>query len=512
MKTQRSPLWIFATLLVLKAVVQWIAVSPAYDLQRDEYLHLDLANHLGAGYLSVPPFTAFNSLLIDYLGGGVFWVRFFPALYGALTMLLIWKMVQRLGGGWFAQVLAGLLYICSGYSRLNMLYQPNSFDVLSWTLLFWLLLKYIDEQKNVDLLWMGVVAGFGILNKYNIFFLLLGLAAALLLSPQRKIFRNKYLYFGLLLALLIISPNLLWQVRHGFPVIHHMQELTEKQLVHVNRIAFLADQLIFFLLGCFVVIAAWLGLLLHKPFRPYRVILLTYLLVMLLFTYMQAKSYYTLGLYPVLLAFGAVYWERIFTHDWTRHLRWGWLALVVIPFIFLFNAIFPVMSPQQIQVRSGKFRALGLLRWEDGKDHPLPQDFADMLGWKQLAAITLQAYELVPASARPYTLVLCSNYGAAGAVNYYNRGKMPLAVSFDADYVFWFPRMDSIQYIIKVGEAPGKDILPYVGKVLPVGQLRDSLMREDGSGAYLLSDLSAEVPGRLRKRIYEKQLQYRGMP
>lgn len=509
---QRTSPLLLLLFIVVKMGFQYLVLNRYYDLHRDEYLHLDMANHLAAGYLSVPPFTAFNSLLIQWLGNGVFWVKFFPALYGALTMVVVWKIVAMLGGKWFAQVLAALAFICSAMSRLNILYQPNSFDVLAWTLLFWCLLQYLHSSQNKWLLWMGVVTGVGILNKYNIIFLLIGLLGGLLLSSHRNIFRNKYLYLGGLSALVIISPNIVWQLQHGLPVIHHMKELTEYQLVHVSRMDFITDQFIYFVGGAFIVVAAMIGLLLYKPFRPYRIVLLIYVLTILLFTYLRGKSYYSLGLYPVLLAFGSVYWERIFTHDWTRYLRVLWVAIIIIPFVFLINVFFPVLHPEQISEKSGKFRALGLLRWEDGKNHPLPQDFADMLGWHELAALALQTWQQVPAAQRQYTLVICDNYGEAGALNYYNRGKMPLAVSFNADYVFWFPKMDTIRYIVKVGDRPEGKYVSLIGQVTQTGILRDTLSREYGDGAnvYLLSNLSPALPGVLQAAVREKQAAYGG--
>lgn len=510
--SHRSPIWLLLLIIGVKLAFQFGVGGIDYDLQRDEYLHLDLANHLASGYLSVPPFTAITSLVIQWLGNGFFWIRFFPALYGVLTMVLVWKMVEMLGGRWFAQVLAALVFICSGMSRVNILYQPNSFDILAWTLLFWCLLQWLHTGKDKWLLWMGVVTGVGILNKYNIIFLVVGVLAALLLSSHRQVFKNKYLYVGLAIALIIVSPNIVWQFQHGLPVLHHMKELAETQLVHVSRISFLADQLIFFIGGAFIVVAAFIGLLLYRPFRSYRIVLLVYVLTMMLFTYLRAKSYYTLGLYPILLAFGSVYWERIFTHDWTRHLRWLWVAIIVVPFALLVNAVFPVLKPAEISEKAGKFRALGLLRWEDGKDHPLPQDFADMLGWRQLAVLALQAWEQVPAADRPYTLVITSNYGEAGALNYYNKGKMPLAVSFDADYVYWFPEMDSIRYILKVGKRPQGETLKLAGKIVQTGVLQDTLSREYGYGAdvYLLSGLSPALPVRLKQVTLEKQGEYEG--
>ncbi|NSL89119.1 glycosyltransferase family 39 protein [Chitinophaga sp. Mgbs1] len=509
-KPLTSPLLLLLFLLI-KLIFQYAVLNPVYDLHRDEFLHLDLANHLSAGYLSVPPYTAVNSLVIKWLGNGIFWVHFFPALYGMLTMIIIWKMIDMLGGSWYAQTLAAAMFICSAMSRVNLLYQPNSFDILAWAAVCWCLLEYLHTSGGRWLLWMGVITGLGILNKYNIGFLVAGLLGALLLSSHRKIFKDKHLYIGGLIALAIAAPNLIWQVRYGFPVLHHMKELTETQLVNVDRMAFVADQFIFFIGGAFLMMAALVGLLFFRPFRPYRVFLLAYIIIILLYLYLRGKSYYSLGIYPVLIAFGCVYWERIFQGGWTKNLRLVWLALVIVPFALIVNAIFPVLTPDQIQQKARKFSALGLLRWEDGKDHELPQDFADMLGWRELAGLTLKAWQQIPADQQKNTLIIGDNYGHASAVNFYNLGKMPAAVCMDADYVFWFPQMDTIRYIIKIGRAPEKEVMPLIGKVTEIGSIKETLSREYGSAVYILSDLSPQVPQLLRKRVQQRQQDYRGL-
>jgi len=490
---RRTPLYLLAGFMVLKMVLHYCIINPVYELHRDEYLHLDMANHLTAGYLSVPPFTAFTSLLIKWLGNSVFWIKFFPALYGALTLLLIWRLVALLEGGWYAQVLAATVFIFSAFLRLNMLYQPNSFDVLCWTWIFYLLVCYRQTEKHAYLLWLGVAMGIGFLNKYNILFLVVGLVPALLLSPQRKIFWNKYLYISAGIALLIALPNIIWQIRSGMPVLHHMKELSQTQLVNVHRMDFIKTQFIFFFTGAFLFVAGLLGLLFYRAFSPYRFVALTYLFVMLLFTYLRAKDYYALGLYPVLLAFGAVYWELLFRAKWLKYLRAVWVLLVIVPFLYILNIAFPVLKPAAIQQKAAKFQAAGLLRWEDGKNHALPQDFADMLGWQEMAALSRKAYAQVPDSDKPYTLIMCGNYGQAGALNYYNRGRIPLACAFSADYVFWFPHMDTIRCIVLLDDEPDERAHQVSKQIIEVGKVQNPFAREYGTGVFLLKGVSPEL-------------------
>ena len=147
---------ILIAFIALKFLLQILLLSPAYDLQRDEYLHLDQANHLAWGYLSVPPFTSWNSYIIQLLGNSIFWIKFFPAAYGALTIYIVWKSIEELNGKLFALILGATCVLFSALLRLNDLYQPNSFDVLSWTAVYFVAIKYF-KTENTKWLFIGAL-------------------------------------------------------------------------------------------------------------------------------------------------------------------------------------------------------------------------------------------------------------------------------------------------------------------------------------------------------------------
>jgi 4-amino-4-deoxy-L-arabinose transferase-like glycosyltransferase len=283
--SQRN-LFLFGFIL-LKFVLQYLLIDPSYDLHRDEYLHLDQAHHLAWGYISVPPVTSWFSYLIYLLGNTEYWVKFFPALFGALTITLIWKAIERLGGNLYAQSLAAICLIFSALARLNILFQPNSFDILAWTFVFYSLLSYIKTGKNKWLYWLGVGVGFGFLNKYNIAFQVLGLIPALLISKERKIFKNPHLYGAFGLAFLIALPNLIWQWQNDFPVLWHMRMLSKYQLVNVNRLDFLTEQFFFFFGSSFVLILAFVSYFKHPPFRKYQVFFCNRILLLSIFTFLR---------------------------------------------------------------------------------------------------------------------------------------------------------------------------------------------------------------------------------
>lgn len=122
--------------ILLKFVIQFYAINPVYELHRDEFLHLDLGKHLAWGYSSVPPVTAWISFLIQLLGNSVFIIKFIPALFGSLTLVIVWKTIEELKGNLLALILGATCVTFSILIRINTLYQPNSLEYLLWTLFF----------------------------------------------------------------------------------------------------------------------------------------------------------------------------------------------------------------------------------------------------------------------------------------------------------------------------------------------------------------------------------------
>ncbi|MNQ78707.1 hypothetical protein D3C85_936280 [compost metagenome] len=496
---------ILIAFIILKFTLQYILISPEYDLQRDEYLHLDQAHHLAWGYLSVPPVTSWFSYLIFLLGNSVFWIKFFPALFGVLTLIIVWKTIETLKGNLYALILGATCILFSCLLRLNTLYQPNSLDVLCWTAFYYVLIQYITTEEKKWFYIGAAVFAFGFLNKYNILFLLIGLLPALLLSSQRKILAEKKLYFALILGVLLILPNLVWQYKNQFPIVHHMKELAETQLVNVDRIDFLKEQLLFFIGSFLVILSGLYALLFYKPFAKYKLFFACIIFTLLVFIYFKAKAYYAIGLYPVYIAFGAVFLSNILNTGWKRYLQPVFILIPLLLFIPMYNLAFPNKSPEYIAQHPDKYKDLGMLRWEDGKEHTLPQDFADMLGWKELARKTDSVYASLPNPEK--TLVLCDNYGQAGAINYYSK-KGIKAVSFNADYVNWFNLDVKYKNVIRVieyeeAEAEFKETSQHFQSSAYAGQITNKYAREYKTSIFTFINAKVDINKILEQEIKE---------
>jgi hypothetical protein len=490
--------------ILLKFLLQYNLVSPEYDLHRDEYLHLDQADHLAWGFQSVPPFTSWIAYIIKILGNGVFWVRFFPALFGALTLLVAWKTIVALKGNLFALILASTGILFSALLRMNMLFQPNSFDILCWTAFYFIIVKYCTSENKKWLFIGAFVFAVAFLNKYNFIFLLIGIFPAILLTAERRVFTKKEFYFAIGLGLLLITPNLLWQYHNAFPVFHHLKELEKTQLVNVNRLDFFKGQILFFIGSIFVILFALYALLLYPPFKKYRVFFWSMLFTLAIFSYFRAKDYYAVGIYPVYIAFGSVYLGGILNSGWKRYLQPVTIAIPILLFIPISRIAFPNKSPQYIKEHSQPYKKFGLLHWEDGKDHEMPQDFADMLGWKELAAKVDKVYDSLP--NQDQTIILCDNYGQTGAINYYSKNKNIKAVSFNADYINWFRLDKKIVNFIRIKEfEASREELKETSPFFESSQLADSvtttLAREYKTRIFVFSKPKIDINKRLRSEV-----------
>lgn len=432
--------------------------STNYGLHRDAYLYIAQSEHLAWGFISVPPFTAsITWFSVWLLGDSVFALRVFPALAGVINIVLIGMIVREMGGKSVATLLACGAYLLSpAFLRSNGLLQPVSFDQMFWVLATFFVVKLISTRDPWYWLAIGLTAGVGMMNKYAIAFFFLGLFFALFSTQDRKWFASRYLYIGLFIAAAVVLPNIYWQYRHNWPIVAHMRELRETQLIHVSYAGFLSGQLWMNINVIFIWIAGLFFFFNMKQGKDFRILGFIFLYTLLVLLLLSGKMYYTLGLYPMLFAGGGIAFEKWFQQ---RYKAVPYLVFVVMILLLLpgLPLSLPVYSHQKM-VEYGKIVKdvgfAGAFTWEDGVVRDLPQDYADMTGWEEMVQKVAALYHSFPEDVKKETLILGESYGQAGALNYFRKKyDLPEPVSFAESFVFWAPfTIDAIKQIIVVDE------------------------------------------------------------
>ncbi len=445
-------------LAIIKFLLPLFLQSPVYELQRDEFLYYQQGQHLALGYLENPPLLSYLGQISSWFGDHAAWIKIWPCLFGAATLVVTCLVAAELGGGLFAQFIAGLGIITGAFMRVHFLYQPNILDIFFWTLALYFLLLYVTRQQDKYLYGIAISLAFGWWSKYSVLFIAAAIILGILLSPHRKLLLKRKAWAAGLIALLLILPNVLWQYTHNWPLVHHMNELKETQLRYLNKADFIKEQ--FLLL--FPVLFVWItGLIWLIRKKQYQIFGLIYLLVIALLMFGSGKGYYALGVYPLLLAAGGAAMER-----WSagrQWLRYSITALIIALSIPLIPMLLPVWKPDKLAGFYQKMgmEKIGLLKWEDQQNHPLPQDFADMLGWRELAEKTESAFiKSLPDDVRDNTIIYCRHYGQAGSLKFYGRSSSFRERVFtdNGSFLLWIPGRLDFKHILFVGRRfPDKD-------------------------------------------------------
>jgi 4-amino-4-deoxy-L-arabinose transferase-like glycosyltransferase len=460
----RLALWLVIGFAAVKLFAHFltVAVTP-YGIHRDEFLYLSMGEHLRLWRMDFPPAIALLAKAARGLfGDTLFAIRFFPAVAGTCVLVLAGVIARELGGGRLAQGLAMLGILFGALFLLSAaLLTPVVFDQLCWTLGFLALIKIAQGAPRRWWLALGVAGGLGLLTKFSIGFFALAALAALLLTQQRRALATPWPYLAAMVALLIGSPSIIGQVRLDFPVVFHMQDLQGQQLQRITVAEFLLGQVL--MLGPPVLLAGagLVYLLVNRPMRPYRVIGLTCGLSFLTLLVLHGKPYYAGPIYPTLIAAGAVALAGLPG-------RVGRAAiLVVIVLVVAWGALvlpfgLPVVPPAPMARYAAALGIKAATTTNRGTALPLPQDYADMLGWEDQVCAVAQAYESLPADQRAQAVLLASNYGEAGAMDFYGpRHGLPGRVLLPHSALLWRPPPGgSFDVAVTVG-IPPEDIGRY---------------------------------------------------
>ena len=324
--------WI-AWILAAKIILHFFT-NGNYSYHRDELLYLALGNHPDFGHWSNGPLIGWISWFTQHvLGDSPFMIRFIPTLMGCGLIILAASMARDLGGGKWAQLLASLSILVSPmYLRASTMFQPVIFDVFLWTTFTFLLLRYLVTEDAKYIIYFGVVFGVSLLNKYTPVFYFLALLLALLATPHRALLWRKETGIAAACTFVIFLPNLLWQKAYNFPVVQHMEALSATQLANVKPLNFLLDQLLLNMPSLLLLIGGIYFLFSPKG-KSFRELGWLFLAVIGLFLLFKGKSYYSAGIYPVLLAAGAVIWEQWAKPAWAKASLGTLMVLSILPFL-----------------------------------------------------------------------------------------------------------------------------------------------------------------------------------
>lgn len=431
-----------------------LLLSGRYGYFRDELYYLDCGRHLSWGYVDHAPMIGFVARIALLLGGSLHLLRAFPAVAGAILVVLTMRIAWRLGGSVFAQALTGLSVLCAPiYLVTDGLMSMNAFEPLFWMAAVYVLIRIIQTENSRLWIWFGVFAGLGLMNKHSTAFFGLAVVIGLLLTKQRKEFAKPWIWIGGAIALLIFSPNVIWQIVHHFPTLEDLHNVrVAGKNVELPPLPFIQQQVL--VMGPYL-FPVWVAGLWHFLFgrgSKYRVLGWTFLAFFLMMMALHGKDYYVAPIYPMLIAAGAVAWEGGLNR-WPVTQRKLWpktamLAMIAAGGVAVAPLMLPLLSPEGWLAYSQKI-GIRPPKAEVHHESLLPQYLSDQFGWPELVAQVAQIYNSLPPEERAKTGILAGNYGEAGAIDLFGpKYGLPHAYSRHQTYWYWGPPTEDYKNLI----------------------------------------------------------------
>lgn len=440
-----SPIAVALYLALFKLALH-LFTNGQFGYHRDELYYMACSEHLDFGYVDHPPLIAFLARFwIGIFGNSLFSIRFLPAVAGAAIVFLTGFIVRQFGGKIFAVIMACLsVIIAPVFLSTDRLFTTNVFDQLFWTLSIFLIIKILKYDKPKYWIGVGLVIGLGLLNKHSVIFLIMGLAAGLLLTSNRRYFRNKYLWIGAGLGLLIFAPNLIWEIKYGWPTIEFLREAEINRVMGGSLLGFIRQVVFSYHPLTLPLWAAGIYFLLFsKEGRRYRPLGILFVSIMAIFAVQKSKDYYLAPAFPMMWASGAVLLESLIRNAKFRLLR------PAIAGILIFGGA--ALAPLSIPILSFD-KTVEYCEYIQGGLHPV---YSDMLGWENMVKTVARVYGSLPDNKKRVCAIMTQNYGQAAAIDFFGpKYGLPKAISPHNSYWIWGPKGYTGEMIITAGINP----------------------------------------------------------
>jgi 4-amino-4-deoxy-L-arabinose transferase-like glycosyltransferase len=410
-----------------------MAVADRYGWHRDELYYLASSRHPALGYVDYPPITPLLARLDQAIfPGSLPALRLLTVLAGAAIIVVAALIARELGGNRVAQTLAALAALISPmFVGANILYQTVSFDQLVWAVASLLFVRLLRGAHPREWLLVGLVFGIGLETKYTVIGLGIAILVGLLATKSRWHLASPWPWLGFGIAILLLVPNLVWQVGHHWDSVAYTLEHrgnTDGPVAYVVQQLLLAGPQLLPI----VVMGVW-WLWHDERFKAAAVMIIA---VELLFFLVGGKAYYPAPIYPLAYAAGSIWFVEVVRHRWIRRVA---VSVAVAITLVLLPIGLPIL-PAKAMADSGIWKAR--------------KDFADMYGWPDLVDQVTTVYQRLPLSDRSSVMILASNYGEAGALDLYGHG-LPTVVSAHLTYYYWAPAHMSPSTVIVVGYSRG---------------------------------------------------------
>jgi 4-amino-4-deoxy-L-arabinose transferase-like glycosyltransferase len=419
-------------LLALAKLVVLLPLLTRYGWHGDELYYFAAGQHLALGYVDFPPLVAVAGRLVDAVAGpSLFGVRLLGSLCGVAAAVAAGAIARELGATQRLQVLATAAWIATPFALggATPFFSPTFLELATTALALLAATRLLVSGDARGWLPLGLWVGIGMEAKYTIAVPLAAFALGCLIW-RRDLALRREAALGVLIAGVLLLPNVIWQATHGWISLDFASTQHDATAADSTPLVYAAQQLLFLGLGAALVVLGLVWLWRRPQLRP---LALASAAPTVLFALEQGRSYYALpAMLPALVAGCLALAERRPRRPALVALGGLHLALLVIAV----PLVVPILPERQL-ISTGTWK---LSFWKDE------------IGWRELTAQTATAWNSRTPAQRADAALVAVNYGTAGALALYGPAAgLPAPVSGHLSYQFWHPARMPQRHALLVG-------------------------------------------------------------
>ena len=218
------------------------------EIHEDEAYYALYGEHLAWGYFDHPPLVGLMTFLSSIFFSGNLGVRFFTIITSCLSLWVIWliavgrsfdpsalprdlnfsdkpKVAEPVEAPTTKSVLLFFTIACSivMFNIYGFVTTPDVGLILFSALFLLVYQCYLAESTWKNTLLMGIMMAGMVYSKYHAFLLL-----GLIVLSNLKLLKDGKFYVACLVAMVLLTPHILWQVNNDFPSFkYHLMQRSE---------------------------------------------------------------------------------------------------------------------------------------------------------------------------------------------------------------------------------------------------------------------------------------------
>ena len=216
-KNKKATIWFLLTIALLICIR--LVFIFTLNLSDDEAYYWQYARHLSLSYYEHPPLVAWsNYLMMQVFGSTAYAVRMSAFLYSIGDSILVWLIAGTILKDKMKAFLSVLaLNIIPAYAIGGLMMLPDAPLGFFWLLTLYFLMKVFLEGKGQYWYAAGIALGLDMLSKYHAIFIPVSALLFMIISKEdRKWFKDARPYIAAVVALLLFSPVIAWNIVHHF--------------------------------------------------------------------------------------------------------------------------------------------------------------------------------------------------------------------------------------------------------------------------------------------------------